>query len=130
MKITIKITKEVLRASMFCQTKGTSESTMIGQNCAIGKAVADLFSYKTWVGPSAIYYYKHGVDLNGIGDYSIRLPHEACVFIKEFDGTTPEDRINIRELSFEIDVPNEVIDDIGIGQVYKILSESKNLELA
>ena len=53
----------------------------------------------------------------------------AAKFVAQFDGSTPEERVLLPEFSFEIDVPSEVIEKIGIGEVYRVLSESKTLEL-
>ncbi len=129
MKLLIKITKDVLKESMFCKNIGTSESTMVGQNCAIGKAIFNLFGNKTWVSNNNIHYYKNGVNFDYSSDYTSILPQEARDFIEAFDKLTPEGRLTLPELRFVIDVPNEVIDWIGIPQVYKVLSESKSMNL-
>lgn len=135
MKIQINITKEVLRASMYCSTKGSQKECLIGQNCAIGMAIFRLFGQISWVDGDYIQIYRGGLTFNEgghiINDYQTRipLPQVAKNFIKMFDSELPEFRPGMAPLSFEIDVPNEVIDMIGIGQVYKVLSESKTLEL-
>jgi hypothetical protein len=59
----------------------------------------------------------------------IDLPDTATEFIFQFDSRRPADRLTMPEISFEVDVPSEMIEAIGIGQAYKILSESKTLEL-
>lgn len=72
----------------------------------------------------------------------IPLPIEALEFVVLFDDPIQEKGIdidlrnemvmefreNMSERSFEIDVPDEIIDHIGIDQVYKILSESETLQ--
>ncbi len=136
MKIQIKITKEVLERSSMCERPGESREARVGQNCAIGKAIVDLFGSKTWVSKDVIHFYKNGNPIDDYGyfniysDFRIILPKKATDFINAFDDKTPLERILMHELSFEIEVPNEVIDLIGIGQVYKVLSESKTLQLS
>ncbi len=135
MKIQINITKEVLKASMWCHKKGKSIECMTGSNCAIGRAVSDLFEGKTWVCYSGIIFYPQGLEFNengGLADTwtdNMDIPAIAQQFIRDFDEASPTDRTLMEPFSFEIDVPNEVIDMIGIGQVYKVLSESNTLEL-
>jgi len=112
MKILIKVTKEVLKRSMFCS--GTS----INENCAIALAVRDLFPRAT-VGASFI---------NSLAE-QIELPDSAIRFIYKFDSKTPDQRLQMHPLSFEVDVPDSVINEVGISEAYRILSESKTLEL-
>lgn len=120
MKTLVKITKEILKKSMMC---GTFESTEdVVQNCAIALAVREIIPkakvFSTMIDP-------------GLEFRSISLPIEAQKFIEAFDNlaSEPKVRLELPELSFEIDIPNELIQKIGINQVYKILSESKSLEL-
>jgi len=58
----------------------------------------------------------------------ILLPKEAILFIRQFDLSTPLQRVAMNTIQFEIDVPDDLINQIGINEVYKILSESKTLE--
>lgn len=137
MKITIKVTKEILTKSAFC-VSGKDETLT---HCAIALAVREIFP-NAKVQLQHLYAFGNDTRLatyNGIATglkvpnvsskECINLPAEARVFIENFDSSYPEDRIKMPELSFEIDVPSEVIDEIGIGQVYKVLSESRTLEL-
>ena len=64
-----------------------------------------------------------------IGIVQMELPGAARIFIMAFDTSCPEERVRIEPISFTIDVPYSLIDKIGIGEVYRILSESKTLEL-
>lgn len=111
MKIKIKVTKEILRKSANCHEV---------HNCAIAQAVREIF-------PGAM------VGLETIASPSLgfidSLPDEAQEFVLDFDHNTPEKRLLMPELSFQIDVSNEVINKIGIDEVHRILSESKTLEL-
>jgi len=122
MKIKIKVTKDILKKSMMCGTKDF-EGT-ISTNCAIALAIRDIFS-RASVGVN------HFSVLSKNGMVQIELPEKARKFISSFDGLfiTPQARLDLPEMSFEVDVPSELINQIGISQVYKVLSESKTLEL-
>lgn len=95
----------------------------ITQNCAVALAVREIFpnadvtSFNIW--------------LNDELFTNIRLPENVKRFVSLFDyyRTNPSARLDMESIDFEIEVPQAVIDRIGIGEVYKILSESKTLEL-
>lgn len=116
MKLKIKVTKEVLRKSMFCGT-AMAESASISDNCAIALAVRDIFPFAQ-VTPWSI---KTNCRLPAI----ISLPENAKEFIYEFDELSPAKRLLLPELEFEIDLPQEVIDAINIDDIVK----SETLEL-
>lgn len=128
MKINIRITKDVLRRSMMCGVDNISD---IVRNCAIAVAVNEIIpycsvTYNDETEPVIVVYNKLGI--RGV---EIPLSVEAKDFMIEFDELdgNPELRLDLEERTFEIDIPSEVINEIEIGQVYKILSESKTLEL-
>lgn len=136
MKILIKVTKEILERTKSC---GRAKK---GMNCAVAVAVGEVFQ-NVWVARDTMYvfddtptllqmYYRGLEDVlkSGAKVTQIELPEIASNFIRHFDNRFGESRIMMKPISFEIDVPNEVIDSIGIPEVYKILSESKTLELA
>lgn len=139
MKITVRVTKEILHKSAMC---GYEPGEHVVYNCAIALAVREIFPYSRACYGTIVVYDNIGpinqwhLILNDsandhktpVGGYFIK--HKADDFIKSFDRATREERINMEEFSFEIDVLSEVIDQIGISQVYKILSESRTLELA
>lgn len=139
MKLTIKITKEVLKESMFCpngingsclNAEDFEEKKGIGFNCAIGNAVSKIL-LNAWVSTDNIQTYESFEYLeNGDPSFRIPLPLKAKEFIKEFDQKTPNERIKMQEMSFEIDVPEALIDRIGINQVHAILKASKTLSIA
>lgn len=117
MKILIKVTKDVLRRSAGC----TAGKTIISQNCAVALALRDLFPQAQVGYPDMCFYF-------GQREEYI-LNSDVLMFIHRFDKASPEERLLFPEFSFEIEVPSAVIDKIGIGQAYKVLSESKTLEL-
>lgn len=118
MKLTIKITKEVLQRSMMCRVG----HCLVTQNCAIAVAVRDVFP-KASVVPNFI-------NLNHINE-EMELPLEATKFIREFDALAdnPEKRLKMTPFDFEIDVPDKVIDSIGIEEAISIINKSETLEL-
>jgi hypothetical protein len=127
MKILIKVTKDVLKATMMC---GVGDKR-VASNCAISYAAREIFNkcsvtYDDKCQP-AIYIYPS----NNIYGVKIPLPSQAGDFMFAFDSleSSPESRLALTEQSFEVDVPEAAIQIIGISEAYRILSESKTLEL-
>lgn len=119
-KFKINITQQVLEDSKMCKHE-------VGQNCAIAKAISQLFPYIN-VGASEITFYDNA-DLDGCYFADSTLPDEAIDFIAKFDEYTPEQRIKMQPFSFEIEVPDEVIDMVGIDEAHRILETSQTIEL-
>jgi hypothetical protein len=129
MKLRIDITKDILEQSKHC------ENFRRGQNCAIGRAIHNVFPFSV-VGTDNIYFYKshpyHGDNCTLIDGKQIttsELPIIARQFISMFDRTNAEGRVAMPEISFEIDVPQEIIDTIDISEVERIISETPHLNL-
>jgi hypothetical protein len=120
MKLQINITKKILSRAMFCGTALATGAT--SENCAIALAVRDLFP-QAIVTTDTIYYMC--INANSL------LPTEARAFIEVFDDLVeiPENRLNLEEFSFEINVPEEVIDSIGLEQVHAILENHTTMQL-
>lgn len=116
MKLKITVTKEVLRRSMWCGTEKQIGMTI--HNCAIALAVRDIFPWANIL-PNSIKPFGPG--------FKLVIPHDQFDFITQFDelADTPELRLELPELSFEIDLPQEVIDAINIDDIHK----SETLEL-
>lgn len=134
MKITVKVTKDVQRRAMYCdRMSGDIKST-----CEVAIAIRELFP-NAQVFAKALSFTGAGVNeydskmiwltTEELPKGMVRVPKKVTTRINQFDENTPIQRLLMPEFSFEIDVPNEVIDQIGIGQCYKVLSESKTLEL-
>jgi len=132
MKIKIKVTRDILVKSAHCLKDA-------GFNCPISLAVREIFP-NAWVTPETILpnaseelVKQARVSITSIDELykgkTISLPLIASKFIIKFDDSNPTERVLMEPISFDIDVPNEVIEEIGISSVYKILSESKTLEL-
>jgi hypothetical protein len=128
----IKVTEEIIRKSRFC---APSSEMFPGYNCAIALAVREIFPY-AWVGTSNIKVYEKELDILGMYDLpvpipigSMNLPVEAKTFIINFDVSSPEQRLNLDELEFEIEIPDEIIARINIDEIRKLLKNSSTLEL-
>ena len=119
MTITVHVTKEIIREAMYCDGK----KHFIGTSCALALAIRDIF-------PNCFIGVGRWWPVQSKDCYCYTLPPAASAFVKHFDKLSSEQRLLMDPISFEIDVPSEVIDQIGISQVYKILSESRTLELA
>lgn len=126
MKLTVKITKEILKESMMCGT----DDCFIAENCAVTKAIKDFFPLAKTEEREVFPFWRHQDTLRATSN-TIRLPRIATDFIIDFDSLSrdPEQRLLLPEFSFEIDVPDEVINQIGLKEVEKILSESKTLSM-
>lgn len=118
MKIKIKVTKEILEASSMCGTLGAAAPA---SNCAIALAVRDIF-------PEARVLYYNIYPWAHIA--AIHFPHDMNGFIRAFDLMSPSTRRGLIPFQFEIDVPEAVIETIGLSEVHRILKDSKTLELA
>jgi hypothetical protein len=118
MKIKIHVTKDILEKTKMCGE--IEEQRELASNCAISVAVREIFPYAL-VGCSTIEVQ---------GSTIIKLPIKACNFVSAFDRNFPEERVLMDPISFDIEVPEKVINSIGISQVEKILSESLTLEKA
>lgn len=136
-KLRINVTKEILFktrmcAGVFTYVENTKEEG-IGANCAISVAIRDLFP-DAWVGTDRIYF--DAYNDQGMFDWgkenqliTSALPEIARNFIREFDRKTPEERMAMNPLSFEIEIPDIVIDTINIDEVKALLTNHPTMEL-
>ena len=122
-KLQINITKDILRKSMYCTNKNAEN------NCAIALAVRDIFPNAT-IGEESIYF---GTHIKTLGKYGISsyLPKEATNFIEAFDGlsSTPQVRLELPKISFEIEVPDSVINAINIDEIKNTLKNCNTMSL-
>lgn len=118
MTILVKVTKDVLERSKMCGFVPGLVST----NCMISVALRDLFPMAT-VGNPAYWLTNDQSNRDGL------LPEFVCLKVSEFDRLYPDQRVNMTPFSFELEVPDYVIEKIGIGEIYRVLSESQTLEL-
>lgn len=126
MKILIKVTKAILAKAKMCGYGFYKDG--VSRNCAIALAVRE------WFPDAEVTYGMIITHLDGREDYkkenTIHCSQTGMsAFISKFDGLSPKERLLMPEFSFEIDVPMNIIEQIGIREAYKVLSESKTLEL-
>ena len=119
-KLKVKVTKEITRQAMWCGTNGSSPS----ENCQVALAVRGIF-------PTAIIGYNRMCIPIHNKSYGINLPGKAKKGIRVFDSLekTPEKRLDLPEYEFEIDIPDEVIDQLDISDIKEFLKDSKTLEV-
>lgn len=126
MRLKIKVTKEILRKSCYCpslfEIDQSDDKAMdhLMNNCAIAHAVKDLF-------PQAVVYV-YSMQLMPKTD-GIRSPSNMSAYITQFDKLSPKERLLMPEEEFEVDVPDQVINKIGISQATEIISRSLTLEI-
>lgn len=118
-KLKITVTKEILKRSKYCGVKGKGLDDL-ASNCAIALAVRDVF-------PQAIV----GVDriCFGLAEQMSILPKIAQNFINQFDRYGPDARPLIKPISFEIEIPDSVINQINIDELKPLLTNHPTLEL-
>jgi hypothetical protein len=119
MKLKIKVTKKILKASKNC---GKDECDLIGTSCAIALAIIEIFP-KAWVGTQDISI--PGPSSNTIA----QLPIKAIRFIYDFDRATVEERVKMPELEFEIELTDFALSLINIDEITEVLKNSETLEL-
>lgn len=136
MKLQIDITKEILSQTKNCSTTDENE---IGTNCAIGKAIHDIFPY-SHVSRSTIEFFQsddHRIKwLLGLATFRIQQSLASVVhsekvkkFVWLFDQSSPKMRENMAPISFEVDIPDAVIETIDIEDVKRIINETSHLNL-
>lgn len=111
MKLQIKITRAILQESMMCGTENSRH--LVSENCAIACAVRDVFPDVRIDSVQILFPFGRVM--------SILLPQVAINFIHQFDRliNTPELRLELPELTFEVDVPDEIIAKINIEDIYR-----------
>lgn len=118
-KLKISVTKEILAQSMYC-SKSASIAT---SSCAISLAIRDIF-------PKASVWCSHiNPKINPARYDTIPLPKEAGEFIKEFDELHPDSRLLMEPISFEIEIPDAVLDQINIDELKPLLVNHPTLAL-
>jgi hypothetical protein len=140
MKITIKITKEVLLRSANCPMTCDDDVIMdkVKENCAVAVAIRDLFP-KAKVFQSAINLlgdsWQPGLIICGDPNHGKRidvvaLPGGATSFIKKFDDSTQSERLKLKPIDFDIEVSDKFIQRyIGINEATEIINKSESMSV-
>jgi len=121
-KLRIRVTKEILRRSAHCEGKG------IAANCAIALAVRDILPRAAVSNDHifAFYYDEQGL-VDPSVEYQIHLPKKARDFIFAFDRSNPQIRTQMQEMEFEVELPDAVIDKIGIAEATRAIERAATL---
>lgn len=142
-KLKIRVTKEILDRSKMCNTDinvGMESNQkcegFAGANCAIALAVRDIFP-NAWVDIFCIIPFaagNTGLDIFRSISYPkpdnyIRLPQIASDFISRFDKAEPQERVQMPEMEFEVEIPDEVIEQVNISEVATLLANHPTLKL-
>lgn len=124
-KLRIDITKDLLNRAKDCK------ATLPGgfsKNCAIALGIIDVL-------PDACVNELDGINFvkkeEGHEVYYAHsgLPIEAQDFIDSFDSLPPEERVKMEPFSFEIEVPDEVVNRISLDELKESLINHPTLSL-
>lgn len=127
-KLKIKVTKEILEKTGFCDQGW--ECGNISSNCAIAVAVRDIFPTAIVEEKFIVPFFKgEKYSVCEPPDDSIFLPTKVSAFIRKFDGAQPHERPLMKELEFEIEISDEVLEQINIEEIRPLLVNHPNLEL-
>lgn len=107
MNVQVKVTKDVIYQAKDCHTDEIN-GIYAHDNCPIALAIRDIM-------PKASVTNKIHTGYNALID----LPEIAMDFIREFDNSTLDQRLQMDGFSFTIIIPAEVIDQINIEDLYK-----------
>lgn len=118
--LTITVTKEILERSKNCGI--LNDGTLLSENCAISLAIRDIFPCAK-IGDLDIFPFSIDVD------HAIPLPDIAKSFIWSFDHAAPEARVLMQPLSFDIELPDWVIEKIDISELKPLLENHSTLKL-
>ena len=143
MRIKIKVTKEILRESMMCSTsefklnetwkKNGKLHSSPSQNCAVALACQDIFPLCDMGYTRITNTWRMETNIDS-KEWEIGVPIHVTRFIGDFDrlSGSPQKRLDLPELEFEIELTDKVIDalPINIDEAIKIINQSKTLELA
>lgn len=135
MKLLIKVTKDIIEKSSGCPVLRTYSSddkkSYSKQNCMVSLAVREIFPHAL----TTTYFELDGLvgAIYPFGDEkdditSIDIPHKVVQIINRFDTMSSYRRLReIDPFEFVVDLPDAVIDKIGLAEVDRILSTSTSL---
>ena len=114
----IAITRDTIRQCKNCGNRNGPSG--IEKNCAIAIALVDIFPEVYVIDD---YIFPLGINPENKKTVRIPLPVVARQFIKLFDGFSlaPRLRMMLPEFEFEIDIPDELIEQINIGELTSLI---------
>lgn len=114
----ITVTQEILDDSQTCQYTPS--------HCAVARAVRTIFPHANVFPLGGIF-----IDDESANNYcknksstGIKLPLEAIEFIEKFDGG-----ITVEPFSFEIDIPDSIVEKINIDEIRPLLDNHPTLKI-
>lgn len=131
-KLRITVTKEILERSKYCASDINQ-----GYNCAVALAVKDIFP-EAYCYQSFMVFDQAGKDKCDSGFFSAskfkgaigaHFPAFVFMWIQQFDRIEPNERVKMSPISFEISIPDEVIEKINIDELKPLLENHPTLEL-
>ena len=127
-KLKIRVTKEILERSKNCGGSGYLDLPT-NQNCAIALAIRDIFP--TAVVEEQGIFLEREFELGRLinGDFDIKLPKSATNFICTFDFNNADERVNMPEMEFEIEIHESIIEKINIEELKPLLENHPTLSL-
>ena len=126
-KLKIKVTKDILERSKYCGRTVEFGRSDIHTSCAIALSLRDIFP-NAYVKTNYMYT-DINLDVNNRCKLYIMLPISASDYIDKFDSTTVEERPNMPEIEFEIEIPESIIEKINIEELKPLLQNHPTLQL-
>lgn len=120
-KLRITVTKEILEKAKHC-----ANDDNVGFNCAVSLAVRDIFP-KAWCYQGSIVFNES--DRGNMFMKYARFPESVFRWIARFDNAKPEQRTQMDPISFEIEIPDEVIATINIDELKPLLENHPTLAI-
>lgn len=119
-KLKIRITKEIIKESVVCL--GIFPGSGLSTNCAFALAIRDIFP-KAVVSSSHIVPFNEPLKFLGdweavvAGEKAFPTSYEMYAFIRRFDQSTLEERLDLPEQEFELDIPDWAIRKLAQQEV-------------
>lgn len=121
--LTITVTKDILERSKNCLVS----SEIVVENCAIALAVRGVFpKARVYVHTLAFF----GDEIQWLTPYnSVTHSQDMRDYIRLFDASDRTDISNLPQYSFDIEIPDKVLESINIEELKPLLENHPNLKL-
>lgn len=96
---TFKVTTEILKEAAEAERDHQSLYIPSGE-CAIAKAIRVLYP-NAYMGITAC-------DMTGTADSAINVPLEVTQYVRQFDRSSYEERLEMPEFEFQLEVPDSI----------------------